>query len=115
MYLQGYTTLHQCKRLSMTTTILAILIILTQLSCTDSFSNSQAKKNSGEFNIKPFKVEIINSNYSMAYSVITILTNEQLQIIFRGGIIGEKDSVLFSNLFSLLTHCNRLAKSISMT
>ncbi len=32
----------------------------------------------------------------MAYSVLTVLTQKELKILLKGGLLGEKDSVLYS-------------------
>ena len=70
--------------------------MLTLLSCTDSKTNGQSNSKFESSTIKPFEATILNSDYSMAYSLLTILTNNQLKIIFKSDLVGEKDSVLFS-------------------
>jgi hypothetical protein len=45
--------------------------------------------------IKPFKLTLYNSNYSLAYKVKYVLTDHDLQITFEGELEGEKDSTLF--------------------
>jgi len=45
--------------------------------------------------IKPFKLTLCNSNYSLAYSLKYVLTDHDLQITFKGELEGEKDSTLF--------------------
>jgi hypothetical protein len=49
-------------------------------------------------NIRPFEVSISNADYSMAYSLLTILTHKEIRVIFQGGLQGEKDSLVFSKL-----------------
>ncbi|MBG6234739.1 hypothetical protein IWX76_001307 [Pedobacter sp. CAN_A7] len=46
--------------------------------------------------IKPFKLTIYNSDYSLAYTLKYVLTDRDLQITFKGEIAGEKDSTLFT-------------------
>ena len=69
---------------------------MTLLACTANVTKGQSKGKIESKNIKPFEASVLNSDYSMAYSVLTILTNEKLQIVFKSDIVGEKDTVLFS-------------------
>ena len=46
--------------------------------------------------IKPFSATIVNSYYAEAYSVLIVLTNKQLKIIYKSDIVGTKDTVIFS-------------------
>lgn len=43
-----------------------------------------------------FEITLINSDYSLAYSTFIVLTNRKLSIIYKGELVGEKDSLLFS-------------------
>ncbi len=43
----------------------------------------------------PFRITVISSNYSLAYSVETTITDSLAQAQFIGGLIGEKPKVLF--------------------
>jgi hypothetical protein len=70
---------------------------LTFLSCTHNVTKGESNNKLGSHSIEPFEATILNSDYSMAYSVLTILTKNELKIVFKGGLVGEKDSVLFSN------------------
>jgi hypothetical protein len=45
--------------------------------------------------IKPFKLTVYSANYSLAYTLKYVLTDHDLQITFKGGLVGEKDSTLF--------------------
>lgn len=45
--------------------------------------------------IQPFEMRITNSNYSNAFSVAYLINQNELKIIFQGGLEGEKDSVIF--------------------
>ena len=45
--------------------------------------------------IKPFKLTVYNSNYSLSYNLKYVLTDHDLQIAFEGELEGEKDSTLF--------------------
>ena len=46
-------------------------------------------------NHKPFKLTIANADYSMALMYHFILTEHRFEIIFKGGVEGEKDSTVF--------------------
>ena len=72
------------------------LIIVTLLFCTSNNVNGQNIINTKSSIIEPFQATILNSDYSMAYSILTILTNNELKIVFKSDLIGEKDSVLFA-------------------
>src|SRR5688572_27254807 len=78
------------------TSYLLISLILTLYSCGDGKTIGQSSGRVDRLSIEPFEVTIFNGDYSMAYSLLTILTNNELQIVFKGGLVGEKDSVLFS-------------------
>lgn len=71
------------------------MIILAFFSCTGNLTKEQSNNKPGSYSIEPFEATILNSDYSMAYSVLTILTKSELRIVFKGGLVGEKDSVLF--------------------
>ena len=73
-----------------------ILLAFTFLLCVNNKANGQNNKKIVSLSIKPFEATILNSDYSMAYSVLTILTNNKLTIVFKSGLVGEKDSVIFS-------------------
>ena len=70
-------------------------MILTLLSCGNGTSKKQVSISPGKYDIIPFEASILNSDYAMAYSVLTVLTEKQLKIIFKSDLVGEKDSVLF--------------------
>jgi hypothetical protein len=44
---------------------------------------------------EPFIITVISANYSMAYSIETIVTDSIVQAQFIGGLVGEKPKVLF--------------------
>ncbi|KAA5827660.1 hypothetical protein FPF71_02125 [Algibacter amylolyticus] len=46
--------------------------------------------------IETFELSITDHNYSLAYSILYILSNNNLTITFQGDLKNEKDSVLFS-------------------
>ena len=46
--------------------------------------------------IEPFELSIADYNYSLAYSILYKLSNENLTILFRGELENEKDSILYS-------------------
>ncbi len=75
---------------------LFLIIILALLSCAVNTTKGQTNTKAENNNIKLFEVRVLNSDYSMAYSVLTILTNNELRIIFKSDLAGEKDSVLFT-------------------
>ena len=77
------------------------IIALAILSLIGYNTKAQANSNATKYGIKKFEVTIVNSNYSMAYSVLIILTNKQVKIIYRGGLEAEKDTLLFSKPISL--------------
>jgi len=64
-------------------------------SCSNNNSSAQIKINDTKIVVKPFTVSILNSFYAEAYSVQTILTNEDLKIVFKGDLVGEKDTSVF--------------------
>jgi hypothetical protein len=73
-----------------------IIFIFALLFCADSTTKGQSNSKPESYNIKPFEVTILNSDFSMAYSLLAILTNNDLKIVFKAELVGEKDSVLFS-------------------
>lgn len=66
--------------------LLSVAFIFLYISAT-------GQKNSNKLGINPFLIEIINSDYSNAYSISLVLSNELLKIVFKGGLNGEKDSI----------------------
>ena len=48
-----------------------------------------------KMNGKPFKLTIADADYSMAIVYHFILTENSFEIIFKGGLEGEKDSAVF--------------------
>jgi hypothetical protein len=64
-------------------TIVVGLISLTLLSCVKQEIRD------------PFRIIVISSNYSLAYSVETTITDSLAQAQFIGGLVGEKPKVLF--------------------
>ena len=70
--------------------IIIILLAWTAIRSQSSIANMPKSDKS----IKPFLIEVINSDYSMAYSISVVLTNKSLKIIYKGGLEGEKDSIL---------------------
>ena len=73
-----------------------IILAFTLLSCADNKINRQNDIRIESVTLEPFEATILNSDYSMAYSVLTILTNNKLTIVFKSDLVGEKDSVIFS-------------------
>jgi hypothetical protein len=73
----------------------SIISVILLLSFVDNKIKAQTSDNR-QPDLKDFKVSIVNSDYSMAYSVLIILTNKKLEIKYRGGLVGDKDSLLFS-------------------
>ena len=63
--------------------LIAILTLFTFASCVQ------------RSDIKPFKLTLYNSNYSLAYNLKYVLTDHDLQITFKGELEGDKDSTLF--------------------
>ncbi len=76
-------------------TFFFLFVLLTLLSCVNNSTRGQVASNPKKYDIKPFEVTILNSDYSMAYSVLTVLTEKQLKIIFKSDLVGEKDTLLF--------------------
>jgi hypothetical protein len=76
-------------------------IPLLLLLCAYTSSNAQVLHNGQGNDIKPFEADIFNSNFSMAYSVLIVLTEKELKIILKSGLIGEKDSLLFYKALAL--------------
>jgi hypothetical protein len=58
------------------------------------YATAQVRGDKNIENIRPFLIEIINSDYSNAYSISLVLSNESLKIVFKGGLKGEEDSIL---------------------
>jgi hypothetical protein len=63
--------------------LIAVLTLFTFASCQQSKS------------IKPFRLMVLKSNYSLAYTLKYVLTNHDLQVTIIGGLVGEKDSTVF--------------------
>ena len=64
--------------------------------CTVTVSNLFGQSENSNHVDNDFEVTLINSDYSLAYSTFIVLTQKKLDIIFKGGLVGEKDSLLFS-------------------
>ncbi|TXF75807.1 hypothetical protein [Chryseobacterium sp.] len=75
---------------------LSRIIMFVLLSCIGNKASGQDVNKTESVTIKPFEVTILDSDYSRAYSVLTILTNKELKIVFKSDLVGGKDSVLFS-------------------
>jgi hypothetical protein len=73
----------------------SIITVLALLSCGHNSIIGQSNGKTETPIIKPFEATILNSDYSMGYSVLAILTNKELKIVFKSDLVGEKDSVLF--------------------
>ena len=61
-----------------------------------NYLTGQTISNSKNNDILPFQVAIINSDYAMAYSVQISLTDKQIRILYKSGLEGGKDTLLFS-------------------
>ncbi|MEK6153871.1 hypothetical protein WIW50_11450 [Flavobacteriaceae bacterium 3-367] len=46
--------------------------------------------------IEPFELSVADFNYSMAYSILYRLTNDNLTITYRGELENERDSIIFT-------------------
>lgn len=66
-----------------TSVLISLLCIFLTISC-----NNEP--------IEPFEIAVGDYDYSLAYSVLYKLTNDNLTITFQGELENEKDSVLFS-------------------
>ena len=78
----------------------AILTIFIIQSCgpknnKGTFKSQLVDSQSSQPSIKPFKLTVYNSNYSLGYALQYILTDKQLQITYKGELEGESDSTLF--------------------
>ena len=73
-----------------------LIVLHGLLSCLAINSYGQTCINNRFDDIMPFEAIIANADYSMAYSIKTILTNKEVKIIFDGKVEGDKDSVIFS-------------------
>ena len=60
-------------------------------------------------NIKPFKLVVYNSDYSMGYALKYVLTNKSLEIIFKGELKEEKDSTLFKTTLKANKELKRIS------
>jgi hypothetical protein len=80
--------------------IYAISTILISQSCghksdKGTFETKLVDTQSSQFSIKPFKLTVYNTNYSVGYALKYMLTDKYLQITFKGELEGESDSTLF--------------------
>jgi hypothetical protein len=73
-----------------------IITILSLFSFASNSTKGQTKTKIKSYTIEPFIATFITSDYSMARSVEVNLSNSELKIIFKGELVGEKDSILFS-------------------
>jgi hypothetical protein len=71
---------------------LKLLIIIALISCGQN--NKDSANQLKEIHLIPFQLIITDSDYSLAYGLQYVLTEKDLSIIFKGGIEGEKDTVL---------------------
>jgi hypothetical protein len=78
---------------------LAILVQIILLLTSNNI-NGQIDANNKKYDIKKFAATVINSDYSMAYSVAIVITDKQLKIIYKSGLEGGKDTVFFSKSLS---------------
>jgi hypothetical protein len=90
--------------------LISILVFWTFISCgqrSESTANSNLENDTIKHTDKslvPFELIVYDSDYSMAYSLQYVLTENDLQIIFKGGLKDETDSTLFkTNLERTLT------------
>jgi len=74
----------------------SIITAILLISFADNPIIAQTGANNGQNDIKKFKVSIVNSDYSMAYSVLITLTNKKLEVTYSGELVGDKDSIIFS-------------------
>lgn len=75
---------------------IGVLIFLSSLP--KKVNASVVKKihvNSSQNQIRPFEMKIISADYSNAFNISYVLTQNELKIIFRGELKGEKDKVIF--------------------
>jgi hypothetical protein len=73
--------------------LLIIFSVSTFLfSCSNTGIKAQAKEQN---DIKPFTATIINSYYAEAYTIMTVLSNKDLKIIFKSDLVGAKDTTVF--------------------
>jgi hypothetical protein len=56
---------------------------------------AQANITAKKYNISPFELEVIDANFSEAYSHTIIITSKELRVVFKSGEVGEHDSLLF--------------------
>ena len=74
-----------------------VFLITIISSCTNKIQEQDIKSGSNESS--PFELIITDSDYSMAYGLQYILTEKNLNVVFKGGLEGEKDSVVFTKDF----------------
>jgi len=49
---------------------------------------------------KKYLISIRDINYSMAYSHIYNINNDNIKVVFHGGLVGERDSLIFDKKLS---------------
>ena len=72
------------------------LKLLTLLILISNYLIGQTTSDTKNNVIIPFQVAIINSDYAMSYSVQISLTDKQIKIVYKSGLEGGKDTLLFS-------------------
>jgi hypothetical protein len=100
----NFTTLNSKKHFILTmTSSKSSLTIGFSVILLFSFTNTsvRAQTNEQKSYIKPFTASIINSNYAAAYSVVTVLNEKELKIIFRSGLVGARDTTVFAKALQL--------------
>jgi|WetSurMetagenome_2_1015567.scaffolds.fasta_scaffold149036_2 hypothetical protein len=70
-----------------------VMVLLTIVFCCHSCSRAPER-------IEPFRIVVVKSDFSLAYSKEVILTDSLIQVSFLGGLAGERPHVAWSQLTS---------------
>jgi hypothetical protein len=73
--------------------ILSMMMVLVLFSCSEK-QETIDKPHMPQLN--PFVMTIISSDYSMAYGLEYVVTERDLKIVLKGGLVGETDSTIYS-------------------
>lgn len=87
-----------------------ILIILITIGLGSCAAKEESYGTIEQVQTKPFEIRVTDSDYSMAYGLEYVLTEKDLKIIFKGGLEGEKDSLIYSSKLGANESLNTLSE-----
>lgn len=73
--------------------LIILLLFPTIISCAQVRKRPEAKAQIPTS--KPFELIVYDADYSMAYALQYILTEQDLHIVYKGDLEGEKDTTIF--------------------